>query len=84
VQDPTHKWPPISLGSWYYFDPSWLKSQGLEHYIKWLGLKCDFEVRPISMSVSQEFSGRSEEQKIFAMNHYMNAGLDLIVVMVKR
>jgi len=34
--------------------------------------------------VSQEFATRSDEQKMFAVRHYMNAAMDLIVLVVKR
>ena len=84
VQDFTHKWPPVVESTFFYFDHEFYKLNKLEHYLELHGIKCNFEARPIEATVSQEFATRSDEQKMFAVRHYMNAAMDLIVLVVKR
>lgn len=84
VQDFTHKWPPVVESSYYYFDKKFYEFNKLEHYLEQYGIRCDFEVRPVEASVSGEFASRSEEHRFFAVRHYMNAALDLVVLVVKR
>jgi len=84
VQDFTHKWPPVVESSFYYFDKKFYEVNRLEHYIEQHGIECDFEARPIEATVSPEFAQRTDEQKMFALRHYMNAAYDMIVLMVKR
>ena len=38
VQDPTHKWPPISENSYFYWDKEWREMNKLDHY----PINCDF------------------------------------------
>jgi hypothetical protein len=84
VQDPSHKWPPIVEASYYYFDQEWLKSQGLAHYIEMYGIECNFEARPMTVTVTPDFAMRNDEHKLFAIRNYTNAPVDLVVLMVKR
>jgi SAM-dependent methyltransferase len=84
VQDLSHEWPPIVIGSYLYYDRAWLRANKLDHYIELFGINCDFEPRPLEVSVSQEFSAKSLEHRIFAINHYANAPVDLVLLMVKR
>lgn len=84
VQDFTHQWPPVVIGSYYYFDKQWLEVNKLSHYRDLYDIRCDFEIRPINISVTPEFALKSEEHRVFAVNHYANASLDLTVVVVKR
>lgn len=84
VQDFTHKWPPVVESTYFYFDQEFYKFNKLEHYVDLYGIKCNFETRPVEATVTQEFSTRSDEQKMFAARHYTNAAVDLVVLMVKR
>lgn len=84
VQDFSHKWPPVVAASYFYFDQTWLQSQRIGHYAVLHGILCNFEVRPLTGTLSQEFSLKADEHKMFALRHYMNAPVDLVVVMVKR
>jgi SAM-dependent methyltransferase len=84
VQDPTHKWPPIVAGSYLYFSKEWLVANKLDHYREWLGIECNFELRPMSVSVSGEFATRSDEHKMFAIQQYANAPVDLVVLVVQK
>lgn len=72
------------IQSYYYFDRTWIRMNKLDHYIELLGLDCDFEVRPLEMSVTEEFQVRPLEHKLFATRHYANAPVDLIVLLVKK
>jgi len=84
VQDFSHKWPPIVQGSYCYFDKEWYKANKLEHYIEMYGITCNFEVRPMQVSVTPDFAVKSDEAKMFAISYYTNAAIDMVVVMVKR
>lgn len=78
-QDPTHKWPPVSEASYYYFNKQWRDSNNLSHY----GIKCDFD---FSYGYIQDnvWGSKSQEAKDFANKHYTNVILDLQVVLTKR
>ena len=84
VQDFSHKWPPIVQASYCYYDKEWYKANKLEHYIELHGIACNFEVRPMQISVTPDFATRPDEHKMFAINYYSNVAVDLVVVMVKR
>ena len=84
VQDFSHVWPPIVAGSYYYFDKSWLTVNRLSHYRELHGIACDFEVRPMTVSVTPDIALRNDEHKMFAVQYYTNAAIDLVVVCVKR
>lgn len=84
VQDISHEWPPVVIGSYWYYNREWLKLNKLDHYIDLYGYHCNFEIRPLEVSVSPEFQTKSMEHRIFAINHYTNAPVDLVVLMVKK
>jgi predicted SAM-dependent methyltransferase len=84
VQDPTHKWPPVVSATYLYFSKEWLEINKLSHYREMLNIVADFEVRPMQISVTPEFAVRSDEHKLFAVQHYANAAVDLIVLVVKK
>lgn len=84
VMDLSHQWPPIVIGSYLYFDREWLKANLLTHYIDLYDIKCNFEIRPIEVSVSEEFQSKAIEHRMFAVQHYVNAPVDLVVLAVKR
>lgn len=41
MQDPSHAWPPIVKGSYYYWSRAWRERNGLDHYETLHGLRCD-------------------------------------------
>lgn len=84
VQDFSHKWPPLVESSYYYFDKEFYKANNMEHYLELYGIRCDFEVRPVQVSVTPDFALRSDEHKIFATRNYTNVAVDLTVLMVKK
>jgi len=84
VMDPTHEWPPIVIGSYFYFDMNWLKANAITHYRDLFDIRCNFDVRPIECSVTEEFQTKPLEHRMFAVSQYMNAAFDLVVLMVKR
>jgi hypothetical protein len=84
VQDFTHKWPPVVPASFFYFDKAWLEANKLTHYRDLHGIACDFESRPLTVSVTPEFAMKSDEHKLFAIQQYANAAVDLVVLLVKR
>jgi len=84
VQDFSHKWPPVVEASYYYFSTEWYKANKLEHYLELHGVKCNFDVRPMQVSVTPEFAMKCEEHKLFAARNYTNAAVDLVVLMVKK
>ena len=79
VQDPSHQWPPVSEGSYLYFNENWRKANGLEHY---LGLTCNFDFA-YGYSINGEWANRNEEARAFAVRHYMNVVDDLHVTLTK-
>lgn len=84
VQDFSHKWPPVVEASYYYFNLDFYVQNKMEHYLTLHGVKCNFDVRPMQISVTPEFALKSEEHKMFALRNYTNAAVDLVVLMVKR
>ena len=77
-QDPTHR-RAISDVTFAYLNKGWREQVNIAHY----NVGCDFDYTP-SYVVQQSFAVRHEEQRAFAMNHYMNAIVDINVVLVKR
>lgn len=84
VQDFSHKWPPVVEGTYYYFDQEFYKQNNMMHYLDLYGIRCNFEVRPVQVSVTPDFATRPDEHKIFATRNYTNVAVDLVVLMVKR
>lgn len=84
VQDFSHRWPPVVEASYFYFDQNWLRENKLDHYIDLHGIKCNFEIRPVHVSVTPDFAMRNDEHKIFATRNYTNVAVDLTVLVVKR
>lgn len=84
VQDFTHCWPPVVEETFYYFNQDFYKQNRMEHYVQLYDIRCDFEVRPMQVSVTPEFAARTEEHKLFAVRNYTNAALDLVMLVVKK
>lgn len=63
VQDISHEWPPVVIGSYFYYARDWLRLNKLDHYIEMYGYNCDFEIRPLECSVTPEFAAKPMEHK---------------------
>lgn len=75
--DPTHV-RFISEVSWYYLSKDWRTAQGLDHY----PADHDFEVVTVDgMGLSDQFESRSDDQQMFAREHYWNVVHDLRVML---
>lgn len=80
VQDPTHKWPPISENSYLYWDKKWRESNKLDHY----PIKCDFEFNIYYTWQDATIANKNEETRNFSIDKYWNIVADLIVDLKKR
>jgi SAM-dependent methyltransferase len=80
IQDPTHKWPPISENSYLYWDKTWREANKLDHY----PISCDFEFSVYYVWQDGTVANKNEETKFFMIDKYWNVVADMIVDMVKR
>lgn len=80
VQDPTHKWPPISENSYFYWDKNWREANKLDHY----PINCDFEFNIYYVWQDPTVANRNEDTRTFMIDKYWNVVADMIVDMVKR
>ena len=80
VQDPTHKWPPLSENSYLYWDKNWREQNKLDHY----PIKCDFEFNVYYVWQDPTVANKNEETRFFNIDKYWNIVADMIVDMVKR
>jgi predicted SAM-dependent methyltransferase len=80
VQDPTHKWPPISENSYFYWDKKWREMNKLDHY----PIKCDFEFNIYYSWQDPTVANKNEETRMFMIDKYWNVVADMIVDLVKR
>lgn len=77
-QDPTHV-RAISEATFLYFNQQWLKDNKLDHY----NVTADFDFS-YGYVFDQDWVGRSEEARAFAIKHYINVISDIQVVLTKR
>ena len=80
VQDPTHKWPPISENSYFYWDKSWREANKLDHY----PIDCDFEFNIYYLWQDMTVANKSEETRAFNIDKYWNVVADMLVDLKKR
>ena len=80
VQDFTHAWPPVAEASFLYFNRQWRESNRLTHGL--YDIKCDFGFT-YGYSIDGEVSTRNNEYQAFAVKHYNNAAMDLMVTLTK-
>ena len=80
VQDPTHKWPPISENSYFYWDKNWRELNKLNHY----PINCDFEFNIYYIWQDPTVANKNEETRFFMIDKYWNVVADMIVDMVKK
>lgn len=77
IQDPSYEWPPIAENSYLYFNAAFRTTNQLPP------IRCDFDFT-YGYVPDAETSGRNAETQAFWFKHYLNAALDLQVVLVKR
>lgn len=80
VQDPTHKWPPISENSYFYWDKKWREMNKLDHY----PINCDFEFNIYYVWQDPTVANKSEETRMFNIDKYWNVVADMMVDLKKR
>lgn len=80
VQDPTHKWPPISENSYLYWDKKWREANKLDHY----PIKCDYEFSIYYLWQDPTIANKNEETRTFSVDKYWNIVADMLVDMKKR
>ncbi|CAB4121840.1 AdoMet_MTases domain containing protein [uncultured Caudovirales phage] len=80
IQDPTHKFPPISENSYLYWDKNWRIANKLDHY----PLTCDFEFSIFYSWQDGTIANKNEETRNFSIDKYWNIVADLIVDLKKR
>lgn len=80
VQDPTHKWPPISENSYLYWDKNWREANKLDHY----PINCDFEFNIYYVWQDPTVANKSEETRTFNIDKYWNVVADMMVDLKKR
>lgn len=80
VQDPTHKWPPISENSYFYWDKKWRELNKLDHY----PIDCDFEFNIYYLWQDPTVANKSDETRAFNIDKYWNVVADMLVDLKKR
>jgi len=80
VQDPTHKWPPISENSYFYWDKKWRELNKLDHY----PITCDYEFNIYYSWQDLTIPNKNEETRNFFIDKYWNVVADMIVDLKKR
>jgi SAM-dependent methyltransferase len=78
IQDPFHKWPPLSEQSFIYFNKAWREANKLTHYLG----KCDFNFT-YGYLADQETASKNQETQLFYIRHYLQAVNDLQVNLEK-
>lgn len=82
VQDFSHKWPPISEHSYFYWDKNWREANKLTHGN--YNLKCDYEFAVYYTWQDGTVAMKNEETQRFWIDKYMNVVGDMIVDLKKR
>jgi SAM-dependent methyltransferase len=77
-QDPAHK-RAISEATFLYFNKQWREQNELEHY----GIKSDFDFTCI-YDVVPEWANRSDEDRAFAIRHFINVVSDIYITLIKK
>jgi predicted SAM-dependent methyltransferase len=78
VQDPTHV-RGICETTFIYYNREWRVNNGLDHY----PITADFDFT-YGYAFYPEWVNRSEEARLFAIQHYWNVVMDIHVVLTKR
>jgi hypothetical protein len=80
-QDFTHQWPPVVPEAFLYFNKGWREGNKLTH--GYYDIKCDFDFT-YGFQLNQHWNLRNEESRMFALTHYRNVAMDLLVTVTKR
>jgi predicted SAM-dependent methyltransferase len=80
VQDPTHKWPPISENSYLYWNKKWRVENKLDHY----PINCDFEFNVFYIWQDLTVANKNEETRLFNIDKYWNVVADMVVDLIKK
>jgi hypothetical protein len=81
LQDFTHEWPPIVVGSYLYYNQGWLRDNKLTHgeYV----INADFDYS-YAFNLHPSVSTRNVEYQQYAITHLNNAVSDLYVTLIKK
>lgn len=80
IQDFTHEWPPICFESYLYFDRDWRVANKLTH--GHYEMACHLKIQSSGEAYYPDISGRSDEFRAFASQHYRNATIDKHITLV--
>jgi hypothetical protein len=78
-QDPTHR-RALNEASWRYYSAEWRKLNGLDHY----PISCDWVVVGTTMHLADEWTKVTDDERNFAVRHFVNVVDDLTVELVAR
>ena len=78
VQDPYHKWPPVSETSFLYFVEHWRQDNLLTHY----PIKSNFNFS-YGWALDPELSARADDYQQLAVKNYVNGVMDIHVTLTK-
>ena len=81
VQDFTHAHPIVCETSFLYFNKKWREDNELTYGA--YDMKCDFDFG-YGFQMDPDVAVRNNEFQLFAIKHYNNAVLDLVVTLTKR
>ena len=79
IQDPTHKFPPISENSYFYWSKKWREENKLDHY----PITCNFEFSIFYTWQDPSIANKNEETRNFSIDKYWNVVADLCVDLKK-
>ena len=77
-RDPTHT-RAISEETFLYFDATWRRQRGLDHY----PIRCDFACT-FGLGLYPEWTKKNPDELKFAVRHYWNVVTDIHAKLVKR
>lgn len=81
IQDFTHEWPPVSEGSFLYFNRGWREQNKLMHGP--YKMQCDFDFG-YGYTVDPEIQNRNVEYQQQAIRSNLNAVINLHVTLTRR
>ncbi len=79
ISDPMFQWPPICETTFLVYNAEWRKANECAHY----PIRCDFDFG-YGHVIDAETGACNDDYKQFAVKHYANVVLDLIVTLTKR
>lgn len=79
IGDPLFKWPPIGETTFLVFNKGWRKTNEQEHY----PVVSDFDFT-YGHSIPSDIVLKNDDYKMFAIRHYSNAVIDILITLTKR